>query len=126
MPDSVPSPDPEELLLASMRASLDRIQADNKAKFTEFLRLAGPPGMVGLQLDLLNVRVFTLARMVFGDGSRALVQFQLEFERLVSQVMEASVSQVRQAQLAAQVPPQQMHQMARGQGLLGPDGRPLG
>lgn len=127
MPDNpwFQMPDPEDQVLARLRADLDRIQADNGAKMGEFARLAGPPGVMAIQLDLLNVRVFTLARAVFGDGSHALVQFQLEFEQQVAQVLDGAVTKVRQAQLGAQLSPQAAQQMARSNGLLGPDGRPL-
>jgi hypothetical protein len=125
MPDNHQIPEPEHLLLASMRAELDRLQAANKGKFAEFARLAGPPGLMGMQLDLLNVRVFTLARMVFGDASPDLVQFQIAFERQVAEVLEEAVSKVRQAQLGAQLSPQAMQQALRSQGLLGPDGKPV-
>lgn len=132
MPDSqFQMPEPEDdvaaaMRLTSMRADVDRIQASNKVRITEFARLAGPPGMMALQLDLLSVRIFTLARKVFGDGSHALVQFQLDFECQVSQILQEAVSKVRQAQLGAKMPPQAVQEMARRNGLLGPDGRPLG
>ena len=128
MPDDNQTSDPEDLILARMRADLDRLQADNAAKMAEFARLAGPPGVMAIQLDLMNVRVFTLARAVFGDGSHALVQFQLEFEQQVAQVLKEAVTKVRQAQLGAQLSPldiQRARQAMRNGGLLGPDGRPL-
>lgn len=128
MPDNHQIPEPGDLLLTRMRAELDRLQAENAAGFAEFGRLAGPPGHMALQIDLLNVRIFTLARAVFGDDSPALVAFQIEFENQVAQVLTEAVTKVRQAQLGAQLSPlevQRAKQAMRNGGLLGPDGNPL-
>lgn len=102
-------------------AELDQLMESNKAGFSELARQ-------GVQLNeamLLHLRIETLAELVFGSGP-GMVQFKLAFERQVSQVLEEARRQARKAQLAAgaNVPPEQMKQMARAQGLLGPDGQP--
>ena len=84
---------------------------------------------MGAQVDaagLLNLRIDILAEMAFGNGP-GMLQFRLRFERKVAEVLEDLRGQVRKAQLAsaAQASPQQVQQMARAQGLLGPDGNPV-
>ena len=96
----------------------------NKAGFAEIASM-------GAQVDpgsLLNGRINVLAEMIFGgSGSPGFLEFQLRFERMVSQQLEEIRGQVRKAQLAAgaRIPPSQVRQMAQQQGLLGPDGNPI-
>jgi hypothetical protein len=107
--------------LSPLRQELDLLIEANKAGLTELARQ-------GAQVDpagLLSLRIDTLAELVLSEPG--MLQFQLRFERKVSQVIEEIRGQVRKAQLAAgaQVSPQQMKQMAQQQGLLGPDGQPF-
>lgn len=101
---------------------LDRLVEDNKAGFAELARQGAQVDAVGL----LNLRIDTLAEMALGNGA-GLLQFKLRFERKIDEILQELRGQVRRAQIAsaAQASPQQVQQMARAQGLLGPDGNPV-
>jgi len=106
-----------------LAAEVARLIESNKAGFREL-------AMGGAQVnpaDLLLMRIEVLAEMMFGKGP-GMTQFRLRFERRVAEVLEELRGQVRKAQLAAaaQASPQQLQQMAKAQGLLGPDGKPIG
>jgi hypothetical protein len=111
-----PVPDP-------LAAQVARLIESNKAGFAELARQGAQVDPVGL----LSLRIETLAEMTLGNGP-GMVQFRLRFERRVAEVLEELRGQVRKAQLAAgvQASPQQVKQMAKAQGLLGPDGNPIG
>jgi hypothetical protein len=104
-----------------LQQHLDELIEANKAGFTDLARQGAQvdPGM------LLNLRIEVLAEMAFGDGP-GMLEFRLRFERKIAEVIREIRGQVRKAQLAAgaQASPEQLRQMARAQGLLGPDGKP--
>ena len=101
---------------------LDQLMEANKAGFAELARMGAQVDSAGL----INLRIEILAEMAFGNGP-GLVQFRLRFERKIAEVLEDLRGQVRKAQLTAgaQASPQQVKQMAKAQGLLGPDGNPV-
>ncbi len=118
---------PQEAEIAkavNARMELAQLLADNKAGFAELARM-------GAQVDgasLLNGRIQTLAEMIFGGaGTPDMIEFQLRFERTVAKCIEEIRGQVRKAQLAAgaNASPQQIREMAKATGLLGPDGNPV-
>ena len=108
--------------LSPAEKELERLMEDNKAGFAELARQGAQVDAVGL----LNLRIDTLAEMALGNGA-GLLQFRLRFERKLDGILQELRGQVRRAQLAAaaQASPQQVQQMARAQGLLGPDGNPV-
>jgi hypothetical protein len=110
---------------ASLRASVELAQEANANLFREFFQLAGPAAMLGMQVDLLNIRVFTLARHLLGEDTPAMLRFQFEFEQQTAEMLRETMAEVRKVQLGVQASPQQVQHLARGNGLLGPNGRPL-
>ena len=102
---------------------LDQLMESNQAVFLELTRM-GVQVNVG---DLLNVRIHTLAEVLFGENGPGMVEFQLRFERKVATILAELTAEARKARIAAgaQVSPEQVQQMARAQGLLGPDGNPI-
>jgi hypothetical protein len=117
------SPNGDHVPPKPLQQELDRLIAANQAGFTDLARQ-------GAQVDpgaLLNLRINVLAEMIFGVGGPGMTEFGLRFERALAGAIEEIRGQVRKAQLAAgaNVPPQQVRQMAQQQGLLGPDGNPI-
>lgn len=103
---------------------LAQLNTANMAAMAELARM-------GAQVDslsLLNGRIEVLAELVFGgENSAGMFEFRLQFARKVAKALEELSGQARKAQLAAgaYVPPEQVRQMAKVQGLLGPDGNPI-
>lgn len=101
-------------------------QEANARKWLALMTTGGPPVVMGAQVDLLNLRVFTLARAIWGDGSPELEQFRVIFEEQTAQLLDETLAAVRQAQMAAPAPPPGFRSNGNGSGrLLGPNGQPL-
>jgi hypothetical protein len=118
------SPNGDRSPLKPLQQELDRLIEDNKAGFTEIARMGAQVDQAGL----LNMRIETLAELVLGPpGSPGMIEFGLRFERKVALAIADIRGQVRKAQLAsgANASPEQVRQMAKQQGLLGPDGKPI-
>jgi hypothetical protein len=84
----------------------------------------------GAQVDpasVLSMRIDTLAEMTLGDGILELLKYKLSVQRKLADALRLLASQVRQASMAmaARATPQQVQQLARATGLLGPDDNPL-
>lgn len=101
---------------------LAKLMESNKAGFVQLAQM-GVRAEIG---DLLNVRIHTLAELLFGNGPQML-EFQLRFERKVSAILTEMTAEARKARLAANamVPASEVQKMAKAQGLLGPDGNPI-
>lgn len=109
--------------LAADTAELEGLNTANKARLQALSRQ-------GVQIDpasVLSLRIDTLAQMVFGEDSPRLIEYKLSVQRQLAEALRELEGEVRKAQFAAagQMTPGQMKQMARVNGLLGPDGNPL-
>jgi hypothetical protein len=110
----------QTLVPGALAEEAERLIAENKTALANLARQ-------GAQIDpasLLNLRIDTLAELVLSEPG--MLQFRLRFEQRVAEAINEIRAQLRTAQLAAgaYVPPRQVDQMARAQGLLGPDGQP--
>jgi hypothetical protein len=110
------------LNVTDMQQEVDSLIEANKAAFSDLARQGVQPD----QMSLINMRIDTLAKLVLSEPG--FLQFRLRFEQNVAEALEQVRGEVRKAQLAAgaQASPQEVRQMARASGLLGPDGKPLG
>lgn len=110
--------------LAAKRAELDELTGANAARFAALRQMGGQLDMG----ELLNLRIYTLAEVLFGDdGSPGMTEFRLRYERKLEEITKQVLGEARKAQIAAaaQVTPEQVQQMARASGLVGRDGKPL-
>lgn len=111
---------------AQVQERLKAWQEANARKWMGLMTTGGPAVVMGAQVDLLNLRVFTLARAIWGDDSPELAQFQVIFEEQTAELLDETLAAVRQAQMAAPVVPPGFRPSGNGSGkLLGPNGRPL-
>lgn len=106
--------------LAADKAELEMLNNQNKARLQALFRQ-------GVQIDpasVLSLRIDTLAEMALGDR---LTEYKLRVQRQLAEALEQLEVEARKVSMAAaaQATPEQVQQLARVNGLLGPDGQPL-
>lgn len=123
-PDSGMLADPEAVKKVALAAELEELNAQNQGR----LRALTQGGVQIEPLSMLSLRIDTLAQMVFGEDSPLLLEYKLRVQKQLAGALRELSGEIRKAQfgLGAQATPQQLEQLARATGLLGPDGRPLG
>lgn len=109
--------------LAADKAELEKLANANR---TRLMALHG----AGFQVDaaaMMSMRIDILAEVALGEDSPLLTEYKLRVQRQLSDVLRRLAGEVRRAQMAAaaNATPQQVEQMAKATGLLGPDGRPM-
>ena len=115
--------DPEAQMAAD-KAELEQLNDGNKARLLAL-------GRLGAQIDpasVISLRVDVLAEQVFGKDSAAMLQYKLTVQRNLAKALKQLEEKARQVQMAASAlaTPDQLRAMARANGLLGRDGKPLG